>query len=145
MKRARSRGFLFLGALAVALGFAVSALLQRAWQHADCRDLGSLVRFPDNSVSFVPCARVYVVHGLGEDFAVYLAESPHLPHEPLRYEPSRHRFVGLHGEAFDVRGLPLRGPTQGPLFRCPTGTEDGDLVIEAESSDPAAIRAACRG
>ena len=145
MKQTQRRNFLVIGVLAGVLGFAVMALVKRAWQDADCRNLGNVVRFPDNSVSYVACARVYVVHGLGEDVAVYLAEAPHLPHEPLRYERSRHRFVGLHGEAFDVRGLPLKGPAQRPLFRCPTTTEDGNLVVEAESSDPAAIRAACIG
>lgn len=145
MKRARGRGLLFLGILALALGFAASVLLQHALKHSDCRDLGSVAGFPDNSVSFARCARVYVVHGLGDDFAIYLAETPHLPYEPLRYDPIRHRFFGLHGETFDVRGLPLRGPAQGALFRCPARIEDGDLVMEAESPAFAAIRVACLG
>ncbi len=142
--RQRALPILLTAGLAFAVGFGAILLVRAHFQTADCRNLGDAHRFQVNSVSFIPCLRAYLVHGTGQDFALYLAESPHLPGEPLRYDQTRHRFFGLHGETFDLRGHLLKGPAAGPLIACPLRIEDGALLIEAPSPEPAEIRAACK-
>jgi hypothetical protein len=112
----------------------------------DCRNLGSVSELSAESVSFVPCANVYIVHGAGEFVAVFLAESPDEIGTHIGYDSSRHEFVDSLGQRFDVRGFRVGGlPQQKPLLICPTIIQDDRIRILAPSPSLASIQAACRG
>lgn len=97
-----------------------------------CEVIGAVQTFPENSVSFVKCIPAFVVHGVGADFAVYVARSPHLANEPLQWDATRRVFFSpLHGETYDVRGRHLSGPGGPALWRCHSKIRSGLLTIEA--------------
>ena len=115
----------------VSAGAAVGIWAIRAHDR-HCEVIGAVQQFPDNSVSFVKCVPAFVVHGVGADFAVYVARSPHLANEPLQWDATRRVFVSpLHGETYDVRGRHLSGPGGPALWRCPSDIRSGLLTIEA--------------
>lgn len=117
--------------LAVLAGGAAALVWSLRSGPADCRDLGPLSGFPEGSVSLAECVPAFVVRGAGEEVAVYLAESPHMRGEPLRWDPGRRLFVSpFHGEAFGLGGSVVAGPAPGPLRRCPVRLESGRVVIQ---------------
>jgi hypothetical protein len=96
----------------------------------NCLDLGPLNTFPENSVSYHECGPTFLVRGRGPSITVFLAETPHLPNEPLDWDEGSRTFLGLHGEAFDLAGQILTGPAQRPLWRCPTTIRDKRVYID---------------
>ena len=113
---------------------------------SDCRNLGPVSELPIQSVSFMPCANVYVVRGTDTNVLVFLAESPNGAGGQLDYDASRHLFVDSLHEQFDVRGFPVGGSaSQTPLLRCRIAVEEGRIRILASSPSVSAIRAACMG
>lgn len=110
----------------------------------DCRELAHLSDLAPESVSYLPCANVYLVHGEGQTVMVFLAESPGRPGASLSYDPVRHQFLDHEGERFDVYGTPVAG-ARSRLFRCPVEIQDGAVQIDAPASTASAIAAACHG
>jgi Rieske Fe-S protein len=135
-------GWILFGIMALAAAIVVWVLRS---DQEDCRDLGPVATFPQNSVTLVKCVPSFVVRGRGDDFAVYLAKAPHLAGEELKWNSRRRFFFSpAHGERFALNGEILRGPAKGPLWRCPTMIESDRLWIDAPGSEPATIRRACR-
>jgi Rieske Fe-S protein len=115
-------------------------------QSDSCRELGQVDSFPPNSVSFEPCIPAFVVHGLGRDFTVFLAETPHLRGEPLRWNAKERLFVSpFHGEKFNLLGEPVAGPARRPLWRCPITVDSDQLLVDVPPGMPGSrIREHCR-
>lgn len=110
----------------------------------DCRDLGAVKSFPDNSVAFLTCVPAFVVHGVGSDFSVYLAVAPQDSREPLRWDNRRHVFFSaVHGESFNLMGEPVAAAGDRGLLRCPIEIVGGRLLLLAPGTSPTDIRQAC--
>jgi hypothetical protein len=145
MRRAGTRAaFLALGCLSLFVA-ATTVWVLRNERVGGCRDLGPIGALPENSVSTSACAHVYIVHGAGDDYSVFLAETPHLPGEPLEWKARRRLFVSpFHGETFTLDGRAIGGPATHGLWLCPFTVSLGHLVIDVpKESDLAAIRTAC--
>ncbi len=109
----------------------------------DCRDLGPVGSFPENSVARWSCIPAFVVHGVGRDFAVYVAIDP-TGGGPLRWDRRRHVFVApTSGLTFGIAGQALGRPGGPGLLRCPWRIAAGHLVVAAPSSDPIEVQRAC--
>jgi hypothetical protein len=141
----RHRLWWFGGLAVVVLVAGASAWGFRNSRVGGCRDLGEANAIPENSVAAGGCAPVFVVHGVGDDFAVYLALAPHLDNEPLEWNPRKRLFEGLHGEEFDVTGSAVRGPAAHGLWRCPFNVLYGHLVVDVDrGAGDAQIAQACQ-
>lgn len=135
-----------MGILSASFAFVAVAVFLRLSTDGDCRDLGLVSELPPDSVSFTPCANVFIVHGRGEYVIVFLAESPTSRGVQLRYDATRHLFFDSLHEQFDVHGNPVDGTgTRTPLMTCPTVVRDGGIRIPASSPSRESIRAACFG
>ena len=109
----------------------------------DCRDLGPVALYPDNSVASWPCIPAFVVHGVGTDFAVYLAVDP-LTGGALRWDGRRHLFSSPAGRrTYDPAGRPIGAPGGRPLIRCPVRIVAGHLVVLAAGGSSEEVRRAC--
>lgn len=132
-----------LGLLSIAV---LAAFVTRSIQtkNRDCADLGSLRKFELGTVVHIPCIPAYVVNVTGTP-VVFLAESTHLPGEPISWDQNKKLFVSLHDETFDVVGNVASGPAPRPLWRCPTVMRDGQFRIAVpERSSKSAIVSRCR-
>jgi hypothetical protein len=134
----------------VIVGLFLAAVGGIAWATAalqagdgDCRDLGELDEFGLGTVSEVSCVDAYVVNVTG-DPVVFLAESPHLENEPIRWDGKQKLFRALHDETFDVTGAVKTGPSPRPLWKCPTEVEDNRLKITSPQEDEQSVEAYCR-
>lgn len=109
-----------------AAGVTVFARIQRR----ECRDLGSLDSFTEESVRYFECVPLFVVHS-GDNYYALLALSTHMPSEPVEWNRDERLFISpFHGEAFDIRGNVIKGPANGPLEPCPLVQEDGHLFVD---------------
>ncbi len=126
--------------LALVFGFAISH------QRMDsCADLGDVAEFPRGSVTLVSCVPAYVVGSSGNPVVLF-ARSPHLPNEPLEWDPERQLFVSTaHGEAFDLNGRVVNGPAVGDMWECPSEVRAKDLFIVTPSASPTDFAHACYG
>ena len=120
-----------MAASIAALG-AVAAAAVLTWVlrgSAPCQDLGRLKSFRPDTVSFVSCVPAFVVTA-GPEPVVFLALTPHLAGEPLRWDERRRVFYSpFHGEQFDSSGHLLSGPARRDLWRCPVAVRNGELWI----------------
>jgi hypothetical protein len=89
---------------------------------------------------------VYLVHGGGDHLLVLLGETPTDERVRLRYDTTRHLFVGPAHQYFDVYGTPVDAPPGArPLFACPVVGRGDSIHIVARSPTLASIRLACIG
>lgn len=119
-----------------AAGIAAITWLVRS-EPESCSELGDLDSYPPNSVTFEPCIPAFVVHGLEGDFTVFLAETPHFPGEPLRWDARERLFFSpFHGEKFNLAGEPVAGPANRPLWRCPIAIDGDELLVDVPADTP---------
>jgi len=109
-----------------------------------CQDLGDVKSFRGDTVSFVSCVPAFVVRTAPEP-VVFLARTPHLAGEPLRWDAQRRVFFSpLHGERFDVSGHLLSGPALRDLWRCPVAVRDGELwIVVPDGTRSENVKRAC--
>lgn len=145
MTRGHARLVILAAALLLFVALATSIWIYRNGHLGGCRDLGPAAAFPDNSVSSGSCAPVYVVHGSGPTFSVFLAQSPHLPGEGLDWDERSRLFVSpFHGEEFGLDGKVVQGPAMHGLWLCPFHDSFGHLVIDVpQDADASQIEMAC--
>jgi Rieske Fe-S protein len=145
-----SPGARSVGLVGLAVGLTVAVATGTWWLRAhrhQCGDLGPMSGYPENSVAYVKCVPAFVVRGIDDDFAVYVAKVPHMPNEPLEWDNARRLFVSpFHGETFTLQGQPVSGPARRALWRCPIEIDPRNhLVIRAPTPEPENLGSFCQG
>jgi Rieske Fe-S protein len=110
-----------------------------------CQNLGHVKSFPPDTVSFVSCVPAFVVVTASEEPIVFLARTPHLAGESLRWDARNRVFYSpLHGERFDVLGRLLSGPALRDLWRCPVTINSEELwIVVSEGTSSEDVKKAC--
>ena len=98
-------------------------------------EVGPPESFPENTATYVPEGRLYVVNAKG-DLLALSQRCPHLGCQVPYCDTSGRFECPCHGSVFDIAGEWVTGPSPRGMDRYPTAVEGAVVVVDTGTVEP---------